>query len=163
MKLDFDDVLIQQEFSFINSRKDIKLDQLPVMNANMRNIATPDFIKQFVKSGGIACSHRFQDPKHQLEQYITSKEYDGDHWCSVGVGKQELENAKWLIHNGCNHICVDVAHGAQQQVINFIKSLGGDKKLQLMVGNFGSPSAVVYFLHNTQKVDFVLKLRGCLV
>lgn len=146
IKLDFDDVLIEPCFSSVYSRSEVDLDRLPIINANMRSVATDNLISAFSSAGGVTCSHRFQDPEKQILQFLeySNPEY---HWCTVGVSGSDLEIAMNFVDAGCEKICVDVAHAAQVQVANFCRELYSERKnIRLMIGNFGSPTSVVRFL-----------------
>ena len=162
LKLDFDDVLIAPQFSDINSRKEVALINLPVMNANMRSIATEEFVDKFSYFGGVACSHRFQPFAGQLRQYRNAQKFNGAFWCSVGITDKEYDTAEALVRNDCKHICIDVAHAAQQQTIDFIEKLSKLAEINIMVGNFGSPVSVFEFFQrlspHSKKIVKAVKL-----
>jgi len=140
---DFDNLYIVPSFSRINSRKDTDISvslndltlEIPVIAANMDSITNANMCRHMHNNGAIAAYPRFfpvEDTKKHHESiqcpYISS----------IGVSNQELERFKILLALGQTHFCIDVAHGAQQQVLDFateIRALA--PKIWLMVGNFG--------------------------
>jgi len=149
----FDDILIKPKFSKLSSRKyvdlttdlgkEIKLS-LPVISANMSTITGPKMAHAMSKAGGMGIFHRFMT----IEENITAWT-DGPFDCgvSIGVVDSEKERAEALIDAGANIICVDVAHGAQQSVVDQVKWLRSKYKdnIFIIVGNFATPQTIKAF------------------
>lgn len=155
--LDFDDVLIEQNFSNISSRSQVNTTsclgtKLPIINANMKDVASRRFLKSISEAGGVACSHRFQDREQQLEDIQSLK----SGFATVGISDEELDNALYFYEHGVRNICIDVAHGAQKKVVDFINILKPKAKDSvIMVGNFGSHIAVSEFLYHLDSEDYI--------
>lgn len=161
MKLDFDDVLIEPRFSRVESRADVMLDILPIVNANMRSIATKDLLIAINSAGAYSASHRFQSIEDQVRDIELVSDIDR-HWCTVGISEQSIKDARTLLDAGANNLCIDVAHGANKKVLDFIECLKSKRilksKHQLMVGNFGSPYSITEFLYISKVVPDYIKL-----
>lgn len=118
--LTFDDVLLIPKYSEIKSRKDvdlsIKIDDfkfsIPIVNANMKHIASFDLLKAIVDLGGLALMHRFED--NQIELFTKGLEVNKNwaNFCgaSVGVKKEDYKLVDELAAIGVRIICIDIAH-----------------------------------------------------
>lgn len=164
MKYTFDDVLIKPQYSDIQSRKlvdltsdlgkDLKL-RLPVISSNMDTITESKMCNAMTYSGGIGCLHRFTS----IEETLASFNLSGKRSViSFGLGKKEIDRVNKLASVGASYFCLDVAHGAQRDVMlqtQWFKSKYPNK--WLMVGNFASVESIITFLgqledqHNLQK------------
>ena len=151
--LTFDDVLIEPAFSEINSRKhvDISTDlgfgtlKLPVISANMDTVTSGLMAQAMKKSGGIGCLHRFQEI--DANNYM-AESVNYDCIVSFGLGDYEEKRASFLYQNGARRFCLDVAHGAQIQVVNQLKQF----KIKypdawICVGNFGNIKSLRGFMN----------------
>jgi len=76
--LSFDDILLVPQVSTILSRSECKLTQevdigygypfrLPIINAPMDSIASPELLLKLGEAGGWPCCHRFQDVHEQID------------------------------------------------------------------------------------------------
>lgn len=150
-KYTFDDLLIKPNFSNINSRKEVKLTtdlngltlELPVISANMDTITEYKMCNTMHKAGGIGCHHRFYDKGFTKPNV--------NYIYSFGLGNEERMRVDYMHKNSQKYYCLDVAHGAQMQVVE--QTIWFKKKYPnswLMVGNFGSPSSVLQFLDKCQ-------------
>lgn len=158
----FDDVLIQPGFSTINSRKEVSLDngyaKLPIISANMDSVTGSDMAKAMKAAGGLACLHRFWS----IEDNVTALENSVHEgllpWVSVGLGGNELKRAEALFEAGARHFIIDVAHGAQLQVVrqyDALKNYFAGMAI-VAVGNFGNRESIGMFCaHLGYKPDLV--------
>jgi len=165
----FDDVLIVPQFSDIQSRKDVDLSvytspklfrwfgssSLPVISANMDTITDARMARSMLKYGAQACLHRFCTIEENVKMFSESEvSVEDDEDCrhspmvSIGLGKEELDRAYALYGNCATRFVIDVAHGAQQAVVDQAKKLREIIKDNgaIMVGNFASGSSVEDFI-----------------
>src|SRR6266705_2928181 len=148
----YDDLLLIPKHSTIKSRKEVDLSvdlgnnvklNIPIINANMRDVASFELCLKLVKMGGMALLHRFaKNPV--IDQINTfhnilevNRDYVNNVGVSIGIQKSDLDNVGTFISNGVKIICIDVAHADSEQtvrIIENIKSKHGDKIL-LIAGN----------------------------
>jgi len=125
----FDDVLIVPKFSTIKSRKDVDLTSL--------GLKLP-----------IIALHRFQSIEDNVKQFISSEVKP---WVSIGLGKKELERAEALQGAGAETFVIDVAHGANLEVVKQVVKLGTFLKYEdIIVGNFGNLKEIQDFFNELQ-------------
>lgn len=161
----FDDVLIAPKFSYINSRKDVDLTVnveglpgmgLPVISSNMKTITECGMAKAMLLYGAQACLHRFWSIDENVKALQDSKVsvpmigVTFHPMVSTGIGALELERAEALISAGAKYIVIDVAHGAQQQVVDHVKSILETYKnnISVIVGNFANAVSIHTFMNN---------------
>lgn len=158
--LTFDDVLIKPKFSNVASRKDVDLSvvfkqdyvraieklALPVLSANMDTVTSTLMAIAIGKAGGLGVLHRFMSPEDNVHDYREVRCNDVDCAVSVGVGEIEQQRAKLLWDAGAKIFVLDVAHGAQTQVVaqyKWIKeTLPGSF---VVVGNFATAESCARF------------------
>ena len=177
--LTFDDVLIAPKFSNIKSRKDVDLRvyinfnytdsirglTLPVMSSNMDTITGVDMALAMAKAGGLGVLHRFWSIEENCKAFDKVWE-DSDCAVSVGVGEQELERAKALYKCGARIFVLDVAHGAQVQVVDqYITLKETLPDIFLIVGNFATGESCREFwsVLNSGAVKYYRNKKGELV
>jgi len=149
----FDDVLIKPKFSKVVSRKDVNLSVqlklnyvksiydmfLPIMSANMDTITGVDMAQTMHQLGGIGVLHRFCQIADNVSMYKDTTLNGRECAVAVGVGEQEQQRAKALYDAGARIFILDVAHGAQQQVVDQYKWLKENLiDIFCVVGNFAS-------------------------
>lgn len=142
----FDDVLIKPRFSELNSRRDVSLRsfdlELPIISANMDTVTGPAMATAMWKAGGVGALHRFCSIEKNLDMYLNSPQ---ETFCSIGLGDDEKSRARTLAEAGCFNFILDVAHGAQQQVVDQAKWLKDYYNINLIVGNFATPESIQEF------------------
>lgn len=148
--LTFDDVLIVPQFSNISSRKDVNLYsnlnglqlKLPIISANMDTVTEAKMALAMYEAGGIGCLHRFSGSSYTQAMFQQS---NNNAIISFGLGENERNRVRSL--NGAKYFCLDVAHGAQEQVVEQVRWFKREYPLYwLMVGNFASSSSLQIFL-----------------
>jgi len=149
--LTFDDVLIEPKFSSLGSRKEVSLSvelgegigelTIPVISANMETITGPYMTKAMRYAGGMGILHRFMTIQENIEAWVNSHPESG---VSVGISDGEKERAQALVDAGAYVICVDVAHGAQQAVVDQVKWLRSKfgNEIYIIVGNFATSRSI---------------------
>lgn len=155
--LTFDDVLLVPQYSEINSRAEIdisvKIGQLnfshPIIPANMKSVTGFKMAKAVADGEGLAILHRFMPISEQVELIqvfsLIIKEDTPNYLqhvgVSIGVKKEDYENALVLYKAGARIFCVDVAHGDSKLCIEMIKFL--DKEFSdstIIAGNVATGS-----------------------
>lgn len=164
----FDDVLILPRFTEVQSRKEVDLStnlgfgltlKLPVLSANMETITEEKMAIAMAQAGGMGVIHRFCETKANCEMfdkvftYLDSEEgrkyTEGqiNVGVSVGTGQIEQDRAMALFKNDAYIFCLDVAHGAQQSVLDqYIWLRKTLHDIYIIVGNFGIPEEAITFL-----------------
>lgn len=143
----FKNTLIEPQFSFINSRQDIQLDNLPIISANMDTITDGWMANTMGKLKAFGCLHRFwsiQENINELKKVTQPIKY-----ASIGLGAAELDRAKALYDSGATHLVLDVAHGAQISVVKQIKELQQlTRHSNIIVGNFATSKTIDDFKYH---------------
>lgn len=146
--LSFDDTLLLPQFSTIKSRKDVLvktsfLDEyvFPIISSNMKSVTEYEMATAMKNEGASACLHRFMSIEDNIRQFIKSP---GSTYCSVGLGNRELERAQALVPIGCKTLVLDVAHGANAEVVKQTKELRYlfRNNINLIVGNFATKKSI---------------------
>lgn len=151
--LSFDDVLITPKFSTIASRADVntKVNFLgekifPIISSNMDSVTGAEMADAMTSYGAQAALHRFQSIEDNVHMFHSAL----NPIVSIGLGDAELERAAALLNAGATKFLIDVAHGANMEVVRQTKALrkliGKDKKI--IVGNFATGESVKTFLYN---------------
>lgn len=160
--LTFNDVLINPGFSDIESRGDIDLkhsflgieNKLPIINANMDTIASPEMVAAMAKSGAIGALHRFNtvernitDLKQSLVLQTKQNILLQRPFVTLGVSDEELERALALYEAGTTRFIIDVAHGATMATVRQYDRLREKIKEYgiIVVGNFANAKTIETF------------------
>ena len=131
--LDYNDVLIKPMNSKIYSRKDVNLirkiyfpiskqtwEGIPIIAANMDTIGTYEVYKVLSEYKIITCFHKFYTVD-DLEKMQLNPDY---FMISTGINEKDLENLKNILDKiEVKFICVDVANGYMEKLIDFCKNL----------------------------------------
>jgi IMP dehydrogenase/GMP reductase len=161
--LNFDDVLIEPQFSFVRSRKDVDVStdflgmklSLPVMNSNMDTVASPELCRALAEYGAVGTLHRFWSIEENVKAFkdsFVNSIYQGPTAgvypiVSIGIGDKEFERAKALHDVGANRFMLDVAHAANIAVVEMYNSLVEElEHCFFIVGDFGTSKEIEEFL-----------------
>lgn len=156
--LSFDDVLIIPQFSNIISRKDVTVtssflgeDIFPVISSNMDTVTEWPMARAMAEYGARGCLHRFQSIQDNLEPF---RQTGKPQYVSIGLGDGELERGAALFQAGATHFIIDVAHGANIEVVRQAKALRQIIKsnAMLVVGNFATAKSIEDFLYASNSV-----------
>ena len=168
-KLTYDDIALVPKFSFIDSRADVDTSiqlsanlrlKLPVISSNMKTVTGPKLAKAMREYGAIGALHRFDTVGKAISDFY---EADQDCFVSVGITPGEFDRYKALRLAGATNICVDVAHAANINVVEFVNRIKiweqnyskeryqtiSVRDITLMVGNFGSVESLSQFAELT--------------
>lgn len=94
--------------------------------------------------GAIGALHRFMSISDNIVEYTKSPK---ETYCSIGLGNREIERAQALVNIGAKTIVVDVASGANIEVVNCVKELRYlfRKNINIIVGNFATKKSIEDF------------------
>lgn len=172
--LSFDDTLILPRFSEVKSRKDVDISvriagmklQVPVISSNMDTITGSKMASEVALNGGVGALHRFMSVEENIEEFKKTKDlisnssrYDFSQVqtpiVSFGLSGEELTRAHTLVKMGAKVLVLDVAHGANMEVVkqyDFLRERFGED-VQIIVGNFATAKDIESFnYHVTSKV-----------
>lgn len=140
----FDDIALLPQFSNVNSRLDTKLNtkltkkiqmKIPILCSNMDTTICERITDILLKNGSIPIFHRFC---HVRKQKDLVRKYKNE--CFVSYGLRELNELYDLFEKGALGVCLDVAHGHCERMIDTIKTI--KKKYpekQVIAGNVCTP------------------------
>jgi IMP dehydrogenase/GMP reductase len=120
---DREHIFLKPRHSNVVSRDDVDLSvdlgklklKIPIIGSPMKGIINPTLVKKLAEWGGIGILHRFcTDDEFYANIQSTSGYVFGQ---AVGLG--EMDRAEYAIESGASIICVDVANGYLQNVLNF--------------------------------------------
>lgn len=152
-RLTFDDVLIEPKFSELSSRSEVDLStdkfyypmRLPIFSANMESITSHNMCSALSSFGALGVLHRFFSREKNVKNYENISKAGHNCGVSVGLGPDEIDRVDGLLAAGANLFFLDVAHGAQRQVVeqyNRLKYLGCPF---VVIGNFATGETVERF------------------
>lgn len=149
--LSFDDVLLVPGYNDVGSRADVSLGttvadvmlEIPIIAANMPSVCENQMAESLGSCGGLGIVHRMQSPERQCDQIINMPYPVGG---AIGIGEGWYDRAELLIKSGINIICLDVAHGHQERVIEVaMQFLVAFKNTPLIIGNIATANAAATF------------------
>ena len=135
-KLDFNNVLIRPKRTTISSRSQVDLERefsfssdtkwkgTPIIAANMDTIGTFEIYDELKKYKIITALHKH----YTLEDYKSrfySKGLDPDYFMvSTGISDSDFDKLKEILKEiRCNWICIDVANGYMDKLVEFCKKV----------------------------------------
>ena len=152
--LSFDDVLLAPQYSEIDSRSEIKIQQnlrnvgnfsLPIVSSPMDTVTGGHMAEAMHKLGGVGIVHRYNTIEEQVKEVLQVEKRPRTHgWlnsepvgAAIGVGGDFLDRAIALREADVSFLCIDVAHGHHAKVRYALETLrntfGTD--LHIMAGN----------------------------
>jgi IMP dehydrogenase len=149
----FDDVLLVPQHSKIASRADVDLSttlggmklKLPILSANMDTVTEAKMAIAMSKAGGAGILHRFADNSTQQAWLNDMLNADAKPkiisiGLNVSIACLESMCREWNV----DAICVDVAHGDHDRVLELIKSVRGVMlDIDIIAGNVATGAAAV--------------------
>ena len=133
IKLDFSDVLIRPKRSTLESRNDINLERefkfphsnqkwkgIPIIASNMDTVGTLDMYHSLKKYNMLTCFHKFLN----INDYPDND--DNNYIVSIGIRDEDMVKLCNLYKKSpskCNIICIDIANGYIQRLVNFCQQV----------------------------------------
>ena len=133
IKLDFSDVLIRPKRSTLESRNDINLERefkfphsnqiwkgIPIIASNMDTVGTLDMYHSLRKYNMLTCFHKFLN----INDYPDND--DNNYIVSIGIRDEDMIKLCNLYKKSpskCNIICIDIANGYIQRLVNFCQQV----------------------------------------
>ena len=161
----FDDVLLEPQFSDIETRSTINLTtwisprrrlSIPFIAANMDSICESRMALAMDAWGGLGVIHRYMTYERQIEEVTKAfPRLDAGALplvaAAVGVKNGIVEHVKKLVDAGCAIVVIDVAHGHHKlvgDIVQQLKSLNLVAKdglpVEYMAGNVATPDGTKY-------------------
>lgn len=149
--LDFNDVLIVPQTSFLKSRSEPDLSShnngyIPIMCANMTSVATVKMAAALHENKFMSALHKFYTNQQLTEYFLQDSSRLNSTFITYGMEKDAIERAISLSENlgaPIKNICLDVANGYQyhflQQIEEFAKAF---PSARLMAGNIVTSEGV---------------------
>lgn len=156
--LSYDDVLIQPQRSPVRHREDVDTSttlfdtphrtitlDTPVISANMDTVTEKEMAQAMADIGGVGIIHRYMEPEQHAEQISA---VDGLVGGCVGLDESAVDNAQMYVEAGADFICLDVAHGHMDRIIESVENLSSEiPEVPLMVGNVATQDGVKDLSH----------------
>lgn len=128
----YDDVCLVPQFSAVKSRDDVKLKngilsiEIPFIAANMDSVTEAVMAIEMFKQGGLGILHRFmpfENLQEEINQFYEAVPDAYKHLAlSTGVSKKSYDMLDYCLEKA-RIICIDIAHGHSQHVIDLIKEI----------------------------------------
>ncbi len=148
----FDDVLLQPNYSDIESRSEVNLGHrlafndltLPIISSPMDTVTEHNMASSMASLGGFGIIHRYNTIKQQVQMVETVAanlaRFPG---AAIGVSGDFLDRARELHEVGTNVVCIDIAHGhhvLMERALKTLKDAFGSA-LHIMAGNVATLTA----------------------
>ena len=166
--LNFDDVLIEPQFSFVRSRKDVNVStdflgmklSIPIVNSNMDTVSSPALCRALADYGTIGTLHRFWSIEQNVQAFTESIVHDIGPIVSIGIGSKEMERAKALYAAGAEILMMDVAHSANISAVEMYNELCKviPNNVKYIVGDFGTGEEIAEFLKRVDRKPDAVKI-----
>lgn len=161
-QVSFDDIALVPQYSDIKSRKEIDLSvdvlnykmSLPIFSSPMDTVTNGKTLSVLINNGCSGIIHRYCTIEEQVtmlrEAISLSTNAGALYGAAIGVTGDYVTRAQALYENGCNLICIDVAHGHHilvEEAIKQLDRLSWRREVILMAGNVATAEGFV-FLQN---------------
>ncbi len=123
----YDDVALVPQFNNIPSRTEPSLEtwltrsmkvSIPLVAANMDTVIGEELADLLIEEGSVPIFHRFTPFDEQIKWV---KKYGQNTFISCGIGK--INETRKLLDLGAVGVCIDVAHGHSDRVLEQIREL----------------------------------------
>ena len=148
--LSFDDVILEPQYSELESRKNINTStivetgfnnpktlkfNIPIISSPMSTVTEAHMSNAMISQGGLGVIHRYNtiDYQSKLLSYVNHRDYRA---AAIGASGDFKERLDELVKNDLNIVCIDIAHGdhiLMEKAIEYIKNKYPD--LFVMAGN----------------------------
>lgn len=152
-ELTYSDVLIEPQYSEVESRKNVSTDtsigpnlsfKLPVCGANMKDITGSKMAIELGNCGAFGILHRFMSIDTNVQQFLMATDKAPHTAVSIGIKSKEKERFKELYIHGARTFVIDIAHGHSlnmKQMISYVKEF--DQDVIVIAGNIATGEAAV--------------------
>lgn len=144
--LTYDDVLLVPQYSDIRSRSEIDLStmidcDLPIISSPMDSVTESEMAIAIDKAGGLGIIHRYNEIEEQAWEVKKVSKHTNKVAAAIGISGDYLERASELIKNGCNILCLDVAHGHHILMKEALQELRKNcgSLVTIIAGNIATP------------------------
>lgn len=163
--LSFDDVLLVPKHNNVRSRGDVDLStnvaglqfRLPIISANMPSVTGARMANAMAVGGGLGIIHRMCSIEEQVamiraaKDSVTVDDVAGTKvspkvGAAIGIGDDWFDRALACSNAGADVICIDVAHGDQERVIEVARKYLYEFSPGLIVGNIATEAAARGFV-----------------
>lgn len=161
LALTFDDVLLEPQYSEVESRKNVDLStnvtplrklRIPIIAANMDTVCESKMAIAMGKLGGLGVIHRYMTYESQIENVKQVFNAGILTAAAVGVKNGIIEHTKRLVEAGASLIVIDIAHGYHKLVGDLLvelkalelTSLLDNLPVEFIAGNVAVPQGVEY-------------------
>jgi len=167
IKLDFNNVLIRPKRSTLKSRSDVCLERsfkfkhcnlqwtgIPIMSANMDTTGTFEIYNVLSEYNILTILHKF----YKLDDYITHTEKLNPNLFAVstGISENDFNNLVSVLDVvDCNWICIDIANGYLDGMVNFCKRVRALYPSKIIIAGNVVTREIVEELILEGKVDIV--------
>ena len=145
-KLTFEDVTLVPQFNNIPSRTTPILDtwltkntkvKMPLVPANMDTVIGDELADILIENGSMPIFHRFTEISQQRDWV---KKYNDN--CFISCGLNNIDTTLELLKLGARGVCIDIAHGHSESMLNFIRELKRRvPEKEVIAGNVCTPIA----------------------
>jgi len=142
----FDEVALVPQYNNIPSRIEPTLEswitrerrvKVPVLAANMDTVVGPELAQALLENGTFPIYHRFTNFETQVEWV---KRFRDQTYISCGM--RQLREIQELLELGALGVCIDIAHGHSEQMLDFIEGLKkSHPDKDIIAGNVCTPMA----------------------
>jgi IMP dehydrogenase len=152
----FDSVTLVPGYSEINSRSEVDVSTtikgvksaIPIINANMHAICTPEMMYALSRNNSFCSYHRFfksEEHRDQTLNLVKANTSNELFYPSIGVQPIDFKLVDQLTKNGFKNIIVDVNHGHHikvKKIIGYIKH--HYPETTVMAGNVSTNDGIKY-------------------
>lgn len=124
----FDDVCLVPQFNNVPSRTKPSLEswltkkrkiEIPLLCSNMDSTIGYELAKVLVEAGSVPIYHRFTNSSNDQREWV--KKWRENTFVSCGIREDHLDLIGELFELGAAGVCLDVAHGHSQRMLQFIE------------------------------------------
>lgn len=169
LKYTFDDVILEPQYSEIESRETVDTTislgnniqlKIPIISANMKSVTEVDMAIALAKLGGLPILHRFCSIEENKQMYLqviqhfinntsngtslSTGQVIPNIGVSIGTDRFEIDRAHALFEVGAKIFCLDVAHADSVYALKMLESLRKrfNKEIFIIAGNVSTSRAV---------------------
>lgn len=168
MDITFSEILIEDQYSEVNSRSDVDISstigniklQLPIISSNMPQITEWKMMVEMANRGGMGILHRFKPIEWNVSEFqksiqeicinkgISSQLAAKMGGVSVGVKDEDKNRLEALYDAGARIFCIDIAHGHCLQMKSMVEWIRSQQlnDITIIAGNIATKQAALDFI-----------------